>query len=103
MNRYKMEEKVKELSELLQDLQTDVIGIYKNDMGNYIEVVVHEDKHSFSTLHIGSLLGVTTCLYGKTKENKFIAFPGNKTLAQMMNDPVKFHKWFNKNVPKDYK
>ena len=74
----------------LKEVQNNVIGVYKR--GDLIELVIDEDEYTFTTLHIGKLLGLSTTLHSK-HGHSFIPIPDDKTLGELLNTPDKLLDW----------
>jgi len=80
----------------LQLTQFSVIGLFEFAHGE-IECVVEEDEHTFTTISVGSLLGISTDHRPKS-EYSFIKFPEEyKTLGMFLNKPFEFKEWYDKN------
>ena len=88
----------KRLSVSLSELQENVIGIVKIH-GN-IEMVVEENEHTFTTIWIGNLGGLSECHYPKS-QFQFEVFPLKnnmkpyRNMAEFLTEPIKFHNWYN--------
>lgn len=96
-----MTEMKQTLGSSLEEAQSRVLGIFKitryTNAG--IELIVEINEHSFITIRIGSLLGLSTTHYSIGDDlGRIIMFPENKTLSEMMNDPLGFDKWYKNNV-----
>ena len=80
----------------LSELQEKTIGIAKIH-GN-IEMVVEENEHTFKTLWIGNLGGLSECHYPKS-QFQFENFPPDyANLSEFLQQPILFHNWYNEYI-----
>lgn len=93
LKQFTIQESLNFLGGALRIIQAKVIGFFRHPGSNTDEMVVEEDEHTFTTIHVGSFLGLQTTIFPKSKF-QFIPFPGNKTLSDMMEDPLGFDYWY---------
>jgi len=90
-----MSASINRLSNSLQSVQDIIIGIYV-DPTKRIELIVSKGDYTFKTVSVGSLFGLSISNYPL---NRVIhLFPDNKTLSEMMQDPIEFDKWCKENI-----
>jgi hypothetical protein len=83
------------LSHILQATQGAVVGIFKHPMSKGdVEMVIENDEHTFTTITVGTFLGLQTCSYPKSKFQP-ILFPDGKRLSEMMENPQTFKEWYD--------
>jgi len=96
--------KYETLYQTLSEVQKEVIGIVKlPGVGIYglpgvgiYGLIVKKEEFTITSIYIGFLLGVSTDVIPKGKYTE-IYFPDNKTLSEMMEDPLKFDEWWKNN------
>jgi len=76
---------------LREEIQKEIIGYIKNPIGEFEPAL--SPTHSYLPLRS---FGISDNHYAENIE--FIPFPDNKSLAQMLEDPVKFNEWCKKNL-----
>ncbi len=87
---------MKNLLNALKETQDQVIGLMF--VGNSKKLIMKVEDHTTKVISVGTLLGleessVTNGVF------KTIMFPDNKTLAEMMKEPLEFGRWWEENVP----
>ncbi len=55
------------------------------------------DGETVRTIEIGNLLGCSED-YFAVQSGTYIPFPDGKSLLQMIQDPIKWVKWYNENT-----
>lgn len=84
------------LSAALVEMQKKCIGLYFNQYLDKYVPVIKETEYSFVVIYIGNMLGLSEEHLPKDDENNprnVVHFPGNKTLFQMMENPIEFNDW----------
>lgn len=87
---------IDKLSKTLQDYQNLVIGyaiIYSE-----VKVIINKKEDFLTVISVGKSLGLQTDYITECQCDKVIYFPDNKTLTDMMKDPIGFNDWYQKNV-----
>lgn len=84
-----------DIADVLKHIQSQCTGLFYNRYTNLYEPVVI-DSYTFKTVHIGNLLGLQENYYDVQTSyyDQVTLFPNNKTLSEMMNDPIEFDKWY---------
>lgn len=91
---------INELSQHLLVIQNKVIGLFKPRFyptGQYIPVV-ENDNGQLYCIEIGGLLGLQHLHIGASAGH-YVEFPKTarcraQTMADMMKEPLEFHKWY---------
>ena len=89
------------LSTALIEMQKKCIGLYFNRYLEKYVPVIEETEYSFVVIYIGNLLALTKEHLPKDDKHNprvVIHFPENKTLSQMMEDPIGLNDWCFKNL-----
>ena len=84
------------LSETLREYQNLVIGyaiIYSN-----VKVIIDKKEDFLTLISVGNSLGLQTDYITECQCDKVIYFPDNKTLTDMMKDPIVFNDWYEENI-----
>lgn len=84
--------KTKNLSKALHEIQNKVIGLYYNPFTDNLEPVINNDDGYLTIITVGTLLGLST----EHREGNMVYFPNNKSLSEMMENPVEFSEWYDK-------
>jgi hypothetical protein len=89
------------LSQALQKVQAEVIGLFKNRMSKQTEMVLSAEKNGMvKTIRVGELGGLSTNHYSYElidKYGKLVIFPDNKNLYEMAyGDALAFHDFIEK-------
>lgn len=79
-----MKDKTK-LVQMLQEFQSNVIGIFVNPHTNENECILFETDHAFDTFMVTNLLGSSNSTYPKSRYS-FEKFPNGKSLNDMKQD-----------------
>lgn len=93
------------LSIALQGIQSVCVGLFKPNYSPKWELVIQaepftEDEYEgylIKSLDIGDLFGMSTT-HTSTRGGKYVPFPEDKTLSQMMQDPIEFNNWYKLNI-----
>lgn len=99
----KMKKKIgtlkKSLSESLINLQDNCYGLFYNIYTDSYECIVSDNKYTFITIVVGTLLGFSTDVRCHSEDNDslIVKFPDGKSLSNMLNDPIEFDKWYKLN------
>lgn len=75
----------------LQTAQHSAIGIFKPNGSDKWELVI-EDNIVLTTISIGEFFGLSTN-YVPSSLGRYVKFPQEKTLSNMMDDPFEFHEF----------
>lgn len=89
------------LNAALVEMQKKCIGLYFNPYIKKYVPVIEETEYSFVVIYIGNLLALSEEHLPKDDEHNprvVIHFPENKTLFQMMENPIEFNKWCVENL-----
>ena len=90
---------LKNLQKSLVEVQSKTIGLFKIYGYKLVELIIEEDENTFTTIHVGNLLGISTVHYSKdAKIGRIIMFPESKTLSEMLEDPLAFDLWYQELV-----
>jgi hypothetical protein len=84
------------LASSLKKMQDQVIGLFIPSHYHHtkiIELVINKDGSQLTSINIGTLLGLQTSHFS-TERGRYIPFPDNKTLTEMMKNPTEFDKWW---------
>ena len=92
--------KTENLQKELSLMQEKCIGLYYNPFMKTYNPVISETDFTFVVISIGCLLGLSTDHYSKNEDHKIIYFPDNKTLSELMENPMEFKHWYDENVNK---
>lgn len=92
-------ELIQPLSQSLTNLQGNCYGLFYNVYTKSYECIVSDNKHTFKTVVVGTLLGFSTDNRCHSDENDslIVKFPNGKSLLDMLADPIGFNNWYKLN------
>lgn len=87
------------LSASLKRIQENTIGLFRPtyDKRDHYIPVIENNNGLLTCIETGSLLGLSTS-YIEEADGRYVPFSDNKSLSEMMEDPIKFHNWYQENV-----
>lgn len=83
--------KLANLQKELDNLQDNVIGLFKPTLSSTIEMVVSNEDGLLKCIHIGNLGGMHETHIPASK-GKLVMFPDNSTLSKMKCNPYKLQE-----------
>jgi hypothetical protein len=93
---------MKNLSQSLTNLQSVCYGLFYNTYTKSYECIISETEHTFTTIVVGTLLGFSTDIRCHSDENDslIVRFQNQKSLLDMLDDPIEFNEWYKLNCKK---
>lgn len=86
-----------DLSFALVNMQRLVIGVFSSQLTDYkFKPVIKNQEGLLTIVRIGDMLGLQT-LHTPMSTGRFRSFPDDKTLWDMMQDPIGFNHWWKQN------
>lgn len=83
----------------LAQIQGKTIGLFSPKMDRKTSyLVVEHDQGVIHCFTIGNLLGLQE-LHISDAQGEYFPFPKGKSLTQMTENPMEFHKWYNHIAP----